>query len=38
DAGEYSVKGDVSELPSGTYLYHIKAGLLNETKKLIVTR
>ena len=36
EAGEYSVKTDVSELPTGTYLYQIKAGLLNETKKLIV--
>ncbi len=38
DAGEYSVKGDLSELPAGTYLYQIKAGHLNETKKLVVTR
>lgn len=38
EAGEYSTKTDVSDLPNGTYLYQIKAGLLNQTKKLIVIR
>jgi uncharacterized protein (DUF1501 family) len=38
EAGEHSIKTDVSELQNGTYLYQIKAGLLNETKKLIVLR
>jgi uncharacterized protein (DUF1501 family) len=38
EAGDHSIKTDVSELTNGTYLYQIKAGLLNETKKLIVLR
>ncbi len=38
EAGQYSIKTDISELPNGTYLYQIKAGLLNQTKKLIVIR
>ncbi len=35
-AGDHTVEADLSGVPSGTYLYSIKAGLLNETKKLIV--
>lgn len=38
EPGEHYVYVEVAELPAGTYLYHIKSGLLKETKKLIVTR
>lgn len=38
EAGEYAIKEDLSELAAGVYLYQIKAGILNETKKLIITR
>lgn len=36
--GEHSVAVTVNDLPSGIYLYQIKTGFLNETKKLIITR
>jgi uncharacterized protein (DUF1501 family) len=36
--GTHSVKVDVSDLPAGIYLYHLKTGFFQETKKLIVTR
>ncbi|HZY80920.1 MAG TPA: DUF1501 domain-containing protein [Cyclobacteriaceae bacterium] len=38
EAGEHFVKTDMGSWPAGVYLYQIKAGLLNETKKMIVTR
>jgi hypothetical protein len=38
EAGEHFVKTDMGSWPAGVYLYQIKAGILNETKKMIVTR
>lgn len=38
DEGEHFVKTDMGGWPAGVYLYQIKAGILNETKKMIVTR
>jgi uncharacterized protein (DUF1501 family) len=38
ESGEHYVSVDVADLAPGTYLYHIKSGLLKETKKLIVAR
>jgi len=38
DAGEHFVQVDLSDLPTGTYLYHLKSGFLKETKKVIVIR
>ncbi|HMJ68675.1 MAG TPA: DUF1501 domain-containing protein [Cyclobacteriaceae bacterium] len=38
EAGEHFVKADMGGWPAGVYLYQIKAGILNETKKMIVTR
>jgi hypothetical protein len=38
EAGEHFVKTDMGGWPAGIYLYQIKAGFLNETKKMIVTR
>lgn len=38
EEGEHFVKADVSVYPPGVYLYQIKAGLLDDTKKMIVTR
>jgi hypothetical protein len=38
EAGEHFVKADVGGWVPGVYLYQIKAGLLSETKKMIVTR
>lgn len=35
--GEHHVRLDVSDLPAGTYIYRINAGLLKASKKLIVT-
>lgn len=37
-AGEHFVDVPVTDLPPGIYLYQIKAGVLSETKKLIVNR
>jgi len=36
EAGEHWIKTDVSDLRQGAYLYHIKSGLLKESKKLII--
>ncbi len=36
--GKYKVKFDVSNLPSGVYLYTLKAGNFVETKKLMVLK
>lgn len=38
EEGEHFVKADVSVYPPGVYLYQIKAGILDDTKKMIVTR
>ncbi len=38
EAGEHFVKTDMGVWPAGVYLYQIKAGILTETKKLIVTK
>jgi uncharacterized protein (DUF1501 family) len=38
EAGEHFVKADMGVWPAGVYLYHIKAGILTEMKKLIVTK
>ncbi len=38
DAGEHFVRADLSSLVPGVYLYRIKAGILSQTKKMIVTR
>lgn len=37
-AGEHEVKLDVSDLKPGNYIYRINAGLLKDSKKLIVKR
>ncbi len=37
-AGEHFADVNVSDLSPGLYLYQIKTGALNETKKLVVTR
>ncbi len=37
-AGNYSVKWDGSQLPSGIYLYRMEAGGYSETKKLVLVR
>lgn len=37
-AGEHFVEARVDDLQPGIYLYRVKAGLLSETKKLIVIR
>ncbi|CAN5625059.1 DUF1501 domain-containing protein [soil metagenome] len=36
DPGEHWVKTDLTDLKPGVYLYHIKSGLLKESKKLII--
>ena len=38
EAGEHFVKADMGSWPAGVYLYQIKAGILHETKKMVVTR
>jgi uncharacterized protein (DUF1501 family) len=38
EAGEHFVKADMGVFPPGVYLYQIKAGILTETKKMVVTR
>jgi hypothetical protein len=38
EEGEHFVKTDMGQYPPGVYLYQIKAGLLEDTKKMIVTR
>lgn len=35
-AGEHKIKVDIRDLPSGTYIYRINAGLLKDAKKLVV--
>ena len=35
-AGHHSIEVDLSGMKPGTYLYSLKAGLLQETKRLIV--
>jgi uncharacterized protein (DUF1501 family) len=37
EEGEHSVSVTVADLPAGIYLYKLKTGFVNETKKLIVT-
>jgi len=37
-AGSYSAKWDASNLPSGTYIYRLKAGSYTETKKMILMK
>lgn len=38
DAGEHFVKLDASTWRPGVYIYQVKAGLLSDAKKLVVTR
>jgi hypothetical protein len=38
DAGTYSVQWNAAGMPSGTYFYRLRAGALNETKKLSVVK
>ncbi|NOT73654.1 MAG: DUF1501 domain-containing protein [Cyclobacteriaceae bacterium] len=37
DAGEHWITSDLSDLKPGLYIYHIKSGLLKESKKLVIT-
>jgi len=36
--GNYEVKFDASELPSGVYLYRLEAGSFSSVKKLMLLR
>jgi hypothetical protein len=36
--GEHEVRFDTSALPNGLYLYRLRAGLVEITRKLVVTR
>jgi hypothetical protein len=38
EAGNYSVRWQASNLPSGMYFYKITAGLFNDTKKMILAK
>lgn len=38
EAGEHFIDTDVSGLPVGLYIYHMKAGILSDSKKLVVQR
>lgn len=38
EAGEHFIDTDVSGLPPGLYIYQIKAGILSDSKKLVVKR
>lgn len=38
DEGEHFVKTDMGVYPPGVYLYQINAGILTDTKKMVVTR
>jgi uncharacterized protein (DUF1501 family) len=38
EEGEYFVKTDMAGYPAGVYLYQVKAGILNDTKKMVVIR
>ncbi len=37
-AGEYAIKFNASNLPSGTYIYQLKAGNSTQTKKMILLK
>jgi uncharacterized protein (TIGR02145 family) len=37
-AGNYEIEFDGTEIPSGVYLYQIRAGSFNETKKMILMK
>ena len=37
-AGFHEVQVDTSVLPSGTYLYRLRAGAFTETKRMVVVR
>lgn len=36
--GEHAVRLDLSDVPQGFYLYQLKTGFVNESKKMIVTK
>jgi hypothetical protein len=36
--GEYSVSFDASSLPSGVYIYTIRAGTFNASRKLVLVK
>lgn len=38
DAGQYTVKFDAKDLPTGMYLYTISAGKFSETKKMMLVK
>ena len=37
-AGEYSLKYDASNLPTGVYIYSIKSGVFQQSKKMILIK
>ena len=37
-AGEYNVKFDAGNLPSGVYYYNLKAGSYNRTRKMMLLK
>jgi len=36
--GEYSVRFDAGDLPSGVYLYRLQAGEFTETRKMVLLK